>query len=109
MKFDWKNEIAEPLDGNPGGFAEAPPMISPPVTYFKRFRMEIDLALPLSASTVAPGYSVLAWHESLLDIHAEVKFLSFMDEVDAIEFLLGRMKNTKTNNEFFESMKGKGD
>lgn len=35
------------------------------------------------------------------------KILHPMDEVDAIEFLLERMKNTKTNSEFFDSMKGR--
>lgn len=33
------------------------------------------------------------------------KILHPMDELQAIEFLLERMKNTKTNKEFFESMK----
>ena len=28
-----------------------------------------------------------------------------MDEIAAVEFLLNKMKDTKTNNEFFESMK----
>jgi transcription termination factor Rho len=28
-----------------------------------------------------------------------------MDELAAIEFLLDRMKNTKTNSEFFDTMK----
>ena len=33
------------------------------------------------------------------------KLLHPMDEVAAIEFLLNKLKDTKTNNEFFESMK----
>lgn len=33
------------------------------------------------------------------------KILSSMDEVEAIEFLLERLKHTKTNEEFFEAMK----
>jgi len=28
-----------------------------------------------------------------------------MDEITAMEFLLGKMKNTKSNNEFFSSIK----
>jgi transcription termination factor Rho len=28
-----------------------------------------------------------------------------MDEIEAVEFLLGRLQQTKTNNEFFDSMK----
>ncbi|MGY0398764.1 MAG: transcription termination factor Rho [Ostreibacterium sp.] len=34
------------------------------------------------------------------------KILHPMDEIGAIEFLLERMKNTKTNDEFFQTMKG---
>jgi len=33
------------------------------------------------------------------------KFIHSMDEIEAVEFLLGRLQQTKTNNEFFESMK----
>ena len=33
------------------------------------------------------------------------KFLYDMDEIDAMEFILDKMKNTKTNDEFFELMK----
>jgi transcription termination factor Rho len=33
------------------------------------------------------------------------KFLNQMDEVEAIDFLVGRLQATKTNNEFFEAMK----
>jgi transcription termination factor Rho len=33
------------------------------------------------------------------------KLLHSMDEMAAIEFLLDRMKNTKTNGEFFDTMK----
>ena len=33
------------------------------------------------------------------------KFLHPMDEIEAIDFMLGRMQTTKTNNEFFDAMK----
>jgi transcription termination factor Rho len=33
------------------------------------------------------------------------KFLNQMDEVEAMDFLLGRLQSTKTNNEFFDAMK----
>ena len=33
------------------------------------------------------------------------KVVHDMDEIAAVEFLLNKMKDTKTNNEFFESMK----
>jgi len=57
------------------------------VTYFKRFRMEIDLAHPLFlAPPLPPNYSLLPWHDSLLDAHAEVKYQSFSLELDANVF-----------------------
>src|SRR5215211_2400047 len=33
------------------------------------------------------------------------KFLNQMDEIEAMDFLLGRLQSTKTNNDFFEAMK----
>ena len=33
------------------------------------------------------------------------KFMHSMDEIEAVEFLLDKLKTTKTNNEFFDSMK----
>ena len=35
------------------------------------------------------------------------KLLHPMDEIAAVEFLLDRMKHTKTNGEFFKAMKRK--
>ena len=35
------------------------------------------------------------------------KFLHSMDDIEAMEFLLGRLQQTKTNGEFFDAMKGK--
>lgn len=66
-------------------------------TYFKRYRMELDLRRPPSG-TAGPGgagvhtaalpngYYWLPWAESLRDAHAEVKALSFQDEMDALVF-----------------------
>jgi ribosomal protein S18 acetylase RimI-like enzyme len=56
------------------------------ITYFKRFRMEIDLTLGLPAPALPPGYCWLAWDPALVEAHAEVKFLSFADEIDSIVF-----------------------
>ncbi|ADB16362.1 GCN5-related N-acetyltransferase [Pirellula staleyi DSM 6068] len=80
------------------------------VTYFKRFRMEIDLPaygpkLPaLSATAIAggrslappplavdpalasQGYSLLAWSPKLIEAHSDVKFRSFRFELDANVF-----------------------
>src|SRR5262245_5926149 len=56
------------------------------VTYFKRYRMELDLrSLPPNPAPPA-GFDWLAWHPSLLDVHAEVKFQCFRDELDSWVF-----------------------
>jgi transcription termination factor Rho len=34
------------------------------------------------------------------------RLLQPMDEIGAIEFLMGKLQTTKTNDEFFDSMKG---
>jgi ribosomal protein S18 acetylase RimI-like enzyme len=57
------------------------------LTYFKRFRMEIALGgRDFSALPPLDGYSFLPWRESLLDAHAEAKYLSFRFEIDANVF-----------------------
>ncbi len=43
--------------------------------------------------------------EELQKIWVLRKFLHSMDEVEAMDFMLGRMQSAKTNNEFFEAMK----
>src|SRR5688572_489875 len=56
------------------------------IVYFKRFRMEIDLAGLPPVPPLPDGYSWVAWDPALTDRHAEVKFLSFVDEIDALVF-----------------------
>ncbi len=56
------------------------------IAYFKRFRMEIDLNALAPPPALPAGFHWLAWDEALLETHAEVKFLSFQDEIDAIVF-----------------------
>lgn len=58
------------------------------LTYFKRFRMEIDLAArPVSPPPeLPPGYAMVPWDESLVNAHAEAKFQSFCFELDANVF-----------------------
>jgi len=57
------------------------------LTYFKRFRMEIDLASAAYAPPLlAPGYRFLPWESKLLAGHAEAKYHSFRSEVDANVF-----------------------
>ena len=57
------------------------------VVYFKRFRMEYDLAGPLFAEPeVPPGYALAAWDDRLLEAHAEAKYRAFKWEMDANVF-----------------------
>jgi ribosomal protein S18 acetylase RimI-like enzyme len=57
------------------------------LTYFKRYRMEIDLTgRQLLAPALPAGYRLLSWDDSLLEAHAETKFHSFRTEIDANVF-----------------------
>ena len=57
------------------------------LTYFRRYRMEIDLAgLDWSPPALPRGYRFVGWDDSLLDAHAEAQHLSFRDEIDANVF-----------------------
>src|SRR5690242_5274756 len=53
------------------------------VTYFKRYKMEIDLYDAPPAPSLPEGYFWVAWHAGLVEVHADVKFRSFHDEIDA--------------------------
>ncbi len=56
-------------------------------SYFKRYRMELDLAVVRQAAPLLPrGYSLVPWSRSLLEAHAEAKYRSFCDELDAHVF-----------------------
>ena len=57
-----------------------------PITYYKRFRMEIDLDVPTPATVLRAPFAWTAWDEALIEHHAEVKFLSFREEVDSHVF-----------------------
>jgi ribosomal protein S18 acetylase RimI-like enzyme len=57
------------------------------ISYFKRFRMEVDLQRPLSSVPGLPkGYEWVAWNKCLLEEHAEVKYRCFIEEIDAVVF-----------------------
>jgi ribosomal protein S18 acetylase RimI-like enzyme len=57
------------------------------VNYFKRYRMEFDLRGRRFALPFLPrGYRILPWHRDLLADHADVKFASFRNEIDADVF-----------------------
>jgi GNAT superfamily N-acetyltransferase len=55
-----------------------------PFTYFKRYRMELDLRRWAEPPTEPPGgYRLLAWNPSLARAHGDVKFRCFQHELDA--------------------------
>ena len=58
------------------------------ITYYKRFRMEVDLdgGGPAAPPELPGPFRWVAWDETLIDRHAEVKYLSFRDEIDAAVF-----------------------
>ncbi len=57
------------------------------LTYFKRFRMELDLrGRDFSAIRLPNGFYFVPWEASLLEAHAEVKFQSFRAEIDSNVF-----------------------
>jgi GNAT superfamily N-acetyltransferase len=59
----------------------------PGLLYYKRFRMEIDLRTrDFSRVQLPGGYRLVAWHPSLIEAHAETKYLSFRSEIDASVF-----------------------
>jgi len=57
------------------------------VTYYKRFRMEIDLGRVVPVEPILPqGFEWVAWQPALLERHAQAKFASFRDEIDSDVF-----------------------
>jgi ribosomal protein S18 acetylase RimI-like enzyme len=57
------------------------------VSYFKRYRMEIDLrGRALGPVLLPPGYRLVPWRDDSLAEHAEAKYQSFRDEIDADVF-----------------------
>jgi len=56
------------------------------LTYFKRYRMEIELAGRDLLVRTPPGYEFLVWDPTRLDVFAEAKYESFREELDANVF-----------------------
>ncbi len=55
--------------------------------YVKRYRMELDMRRWKQPAIELPvDYRLVAWHGSLVSAHAEVKYASFRDEIDAQVF-----------------------
>jgi ribosomal protein S18 acetylase RimI-like enzyme len=57
-----------------------------PISYFKRYRMELDLYDAPPIPELPQGYGWVPWGETLLELHAEVKFHSFHEEIDSLVF-----------------------
>jgi len=55
-------------------------------TYFKRYRMEVDLSVPRMSAALPADYRFVPWNEAVLDIHARTKFRAFRDEIDSVVF-----------------------
>lgn len=57
------------------------------LTYFKRYRMEIDLSNgPVARPRLPQCFRLIPWRTALLETHAEAKYLSFRYELDANVF-----------------------
>jgi ribosomal protein S18 acetylase RimI-like enzyme len=52
------------------------------ITYYKRFKMDIDLRGIPSVPRLPDGYFWVPWDEALLDLHAEVHYQAFCSAVD---------------------------
>jgi ribosomal protein S18 acetylase RimI-like enzyme len=68
------------------GLARAGRVLAMAITYYKRFRMEIDLNGADAMPSLPRGFVWVPWAESLLEQHAEVKYRSFIGEIDAYVF-----------------------
>ncbi len=56
-------------------------------THFKRFRMQINLRHRLvEPPPLPPGFQLLPWRNSLLELHSAAKWASFGHEIDAVVF-----------------------
>ena len=54
------------------------------LTYYKRFRMEIDLHdRVFTAGPMPRDFHAIRWDDTLLESHAEAKYLSFREEIDS--------------------------
>ena len=56
------------------------------ITYFKRFKMEVDLGDEPPAATLQEDYYLLPWDDALLEPHANTLFHCFQDELDTVIF-----------------------
>ena len=55
-------------------------------TYFKRYRMELDLRPRRPPAELPPGFQWIGWGDALTEAHAQVKFRCFRGQTDALVF-----------------------
>lgn len=55
------------------------------ISYFKRYKMEVDLR-DLPAPQLPKDFGFAAWSYELLEVHADMLFASFQQEIDAHVF-----------------------
>jgi hypothetical protein len=60
-------------------------MVTTAVSYFKRYKMEVDLR-DLPPLILPPGFTWQPWSDDLLTAHADVLYESFHQEIDAVVF-----------------------
>ncbi len=56
------------------------------VSYFKRFKMELELVDAAPVPPLPPGYCLVPWDDGRLPDHAEVLYGSFYETIDAVVF-----------------------
>lgn len=56
------------------------------ISYFKRFKMEVELANVQPLRPLPPGFFWVPWDDSLVEAHAAAKFQCFQEEIDATVF-----------------------
>ena len=61
-------------------------MVTTAVSYFKRYKMEVDLRDLPPSPALPSGFHLLAWSDDVLAGHAEVLYESFHQEIDAMIF-----------------------
>lgn len=59
---------------------------APNITYHKRYKMEVALALAAPPPPLPPGYAFVPWDEALLETHGETLYQCFVDELDSQVF-----------------------
>lgn len=55
------------------------------LTYFKRYRMERAVAPPPNP-TLSAGFRIVPWDDRMIDVHADVLFRCFVDDLDGRVF-----------------------